>query len=82
VAAVYCVPFIKRSPSILTEPVTVCPVVKVLACDNLAKAVESNPSRVSAFAAYEDETEYDAEIAFDVVPLIVAFIVPRTVKSP
>ena len=54
----------------------------MLACDNLAKAVESNPSRVSAFAAYEDETEYDAEIAFDVVPLIVAFIVPRTVKSP
>jgi hypothetical protein len=54
----------------------------VLDCDNFAKSVELYPSSVSASAAYEDETEYDAEIAFDVVPLIVAFIVPRTVKSP
>ena len=54
----------------------------MLDCDNFARSVESYPSSVSAFVAYDDETEYDAEIAFDVVPLIVAFIVPRTVKSP
>jgi hypothetical protein len=54
----------------------------VLDCDKIAKSEELYPSSVSASSAYEEESEYDAEIAFDVVPLIVAFIVPRTVKSP
>ena len=54
----------------------------MLDCDNFAKSDESYPSSVSASAAYDDETEYDDEIAFDVVPLIVACIVPRTVQSP
>ncbi len=42
----------------------------------VANLKESIPSIVSALDAYEELT------AFDVVPLIVAFIVPSTVKSP
>ncbi len=41
-----------------------------------ANSVESLSSSLSAFVANEDE------IAFDVVPLMVAFIVPSTVRSP
>ena len=38
--------------------------------------MESFPSNLSALVANDDE------MAFDVVPLIVAFITPSTVRSP
>jgi len=48
----------------------------------MANSEESLPSNNCVLSDNDAVSAYDELIAFEVVPLIVAFIVPNTVRSP
>ena len=70
-----------KLPVMATEPLT-CWFPSNELLPVIANSVESLPSNKFALSANEAVIALDALTAFDVVPLIVAFMVPNTVKSP